>query len=376
MANSSRIDRSSSTTRMRGGRRSGAVSARWAALLMSSSCRDRGARRQAHGDARTNALLRVHANLTVVVGDDAMDNGEAQTAALGKTAVERLKEAFQLGSGNADPLVLDRQRDVFRHRLDRPGETEPATVGHRAEAIGRQVPDDLLYLSFVGFVPELVRGYVEDDLVAILHLGAVAQQERRVVQGPAHVESLDLKPLRPRVRQKRSDRRVEAFRFAQHDVHQLLLLGAQRQLLPQDLNRARHRGQGITNLVRDTSGHLADRGQALLDGGVPLQFLEARDVLKGEEKPRAPARSLEVRSTQADLDIAAAVWRSEPELVAPGARLAQPVMNGIVHWRGEAHHLADRTPDGGLKWHAGNHLSRAIERQDPVGLIRRGQPAG
>src|SRR4030095_13834747 len=112
MASSSRIDRSSSTTRMRGGRRSGAGSARWGALLMSSSCRDRRERRQAHGDARTDAWLRVHANLTVIVGDDAMDNGQAETAALGKPTVERLKEPFQLGSGNADPLVLDRQHDV------------------------------------------------------------------------------------------------------------------------------------------------------------------------------------------------------------------------------------------------------------------------
>src|SRR5437899_7147882 len=140
MASSSRIDRSSSTTRMRGGRRSTAGSARWAALLMSSSCRDRRARRQAHGDARTNALLRVHTNLTVVVGDDAMDDGQAETAALGKPAVERLKEAFQLRCGNADPLVLDCQRDAFRRGVDRPRETQPATVWHRAEAIGRQVP--------------------------------------------------------------------------------------------------------------------------------------------------------------------------------------------------------------------------------------------
>ena len=50
-------------------------SARWAALLMSSPCCDRRARRQAHGDAGADALLRVHANLAVVVGDDAMDDG-------------------------------------------------------------------------------------------------------------------------------------------------------------------------------------------------------------------------------------------------------------------------------------------------------------
>src|SRR5580765_4558375 len=168
MASSSRIDRSSSTTRMRGGRRSGAGSARWAALLMSSSYRDRRARRQPHGDARPDALLRVHANLTVVVGDDAVDDRQAETAALGKPSVERLEEALQLRGGHANSFVLDCQRDAFRRGLDRPRETEPATIGHRAEAIGRQVPDDLLDLPFVGLVPELARRHVEDDFVTVL----------------------------------------------------------------------------------------------------------------------------------------------------------------------------------------------------------------
>ena len=74
--------------------------------------------------------------------------------------------------------------------------------------------------------------------------------------------------------------------------------------------------------MRDTGRHLADRGQALLDGGVPLELSDAGDVLKGEQEPGAPAWRLEVRGAEADLDVAAAVRRSEPELVArvPGSR--------------------------------------------------------
>ena len=98
------------------------------------------------------------------------------------------------------------------------------------------------------------------------HFGAVAQQQRRIVQRAAGVEARDLEPLRPRVCEKRSDRRVQPLRLAQHDVHQLLLLGAERQLLAQDLNRPRHRRQRIADLVRDAGGHLADRREPLLNG--------------------------------------------------------------------------------------------------------------
>ena len=119
------------------------------------------------------------------------------------------------------------------------GEAQPAAVGHRAQAVGRQVPDDLLDLPLVGLVPELGRpARRRRSTWPSLHFGAVAQQQRRVVQRAAHVEARDREPLRPRVGEKRADRRVQPLRLAQHDVHQLLLLGAERQLLAQDLDRA------------------------------------------------------------------------------------------------------------------------------------------
>ena len=97
-----------------------------------------------------------------------------------------------------------------------------------------------------------------------LHFGAVAQQQRRVVQRAAHVEARDREPLRPRVGEKRADGRVQPLGLAQHDVHQLSLLGAERQLLAENLNRAGHRRQRVADLVRDAGGHLADGGQPLL----------------------------------------------------------------------------------------------------------------
>ena len=130
------------------------------------------------------------------------------------------------------------EHHAVRCRVDRCGQPQPAAVGHRAQAVGREVPDDLLDLAFVGLVPELAVGGTSTSITcAVVHLGAVAQQQRGVVQRAAHVEPRDREPLRPRVGEKRSDRRVQPLRLAQHDVHQLFLLAAERQLLPQNLNR-------------------------------------------------------------------------------------------------------------------------------------------
>ena len=152
-------------------------------------------------------------------------------------------------------------------------------------------------------------------------LGAVAQQQRGVVERAAHVEPLDLEALRPRVGEKRSDRRVQPLRLAQHDVHQLLLLAAERQLLAQDLNRAGHRRERVADLVRDAGGHLADRGQPLLDRRVALELLDGGHVLEREQQPGASARRFEVGRGEADLELAAAVGRPVAELVAPAGAL-------------------------------------------------------
>src|ERR1043166_5300847 len=102
MASSSRIDRSSSTTRMRGGSRSAGCAARWAAVLMESSRRDGRSGREEHRQARAGAGLRAHLNLAMVVRDNAMHDGQPETASLGEAAVERLEQAVQIPGGNAD----------------------------------------------------------------------------------------------------------------------------------------------------------------------------------------------------------------------------------------------------------------------------------
>ena len=76
--------------------------------------------------------------------------------------------------------------------------------------------------------------------------------------------------LRPRVGEEAADRLVQSLRLAHHDVHQLRLLAGQRQLLTQHLDRAGHRRQRVADLVGDAGGHLADRGEPLLDARLAL----------------------------------------------------------------------------------------------------------
>ena len=159
---------------------------------------------------------------------------------------------------------------------------------------------------------------------------------------------VNLEALRPRVGEKRADRRVQALRLAQHDVHQLLLLAAERQLLAQDLDRARHRRQRVADLVRDAGGHLADRREPLLNRRVALELLDRGDVLEGEQQPGASARRLQVRRGQADLDLAAAVGRPVAELVAARALRPQVALDRGHHRARQLQHVVDAAADGRL----------------------------
>ena len=150
-----------------------------------------------------------------------------------------------------------------------------------------------------------------------MQIGAVAQQQRRVVERAPDVEAGDGEPLRPRVGEERPDGRVQPLGLAQHDVHQLRLLGRQRQLLPQDLDRPRHRGQRIADFVGDAGGHLADRGQPLLHVRVALQLLDVGQVLERDQEAGPSARRLQMGGGQPDVDLAPLIGRSIAELDAP-----------------------------------------------------------
>ena len=114
-----------------------------------------GPRRKTDGYGRARAGMRADLNLSVVVGHDAMDDRQPEACALGEAAVKRLKEPVELLGRNADPFVLHGDHAHPRQRFNRRDQPQPSAVGHRAQAVRRQVPDNLFDLSFVRFVPEL-----------------------------------------------------------------------------------------------------------------------------------------------------------------------------------------------------------------------------
>ena len=67
--------------------------------------------------------------------------------------------------------------------------------------------------------------------------------------------------------------------------------------------------------------------------------------------------------------------RREPELVAARAAPAQIVVRALHEPRRQLQHVADRPADRRPERHAGDRLGGAIERQDPLRRIGRGQPA-
>src|SRR5260370_25853502 len=117
IASSSRIDRSSSTTRMRAD--SLAVAARSAVTVPAMSgvpppdvgdcplVRGIGfSHGQRYLHARAFSLLRGHPDLAAVIARHALDDGEPDARAIGESAPEWLEDAIHILGGDADPFVV------------------------------------------------------------------------------------------------------------------------------------------------------------------------------------------------------------------------------------------------------------------------------
>src|SRR5688572_31104251 len=100
-----------------------------------------------------------------VITHDAMDDGEAEAGPPLERAAVRLKDAVELLGWNAAPFVLHADHHLVLRRgmvgLDR--EEQAAAVGHRAQAVGGNVPDDLTDLVLVRLVPDGRRRYLDVD---------------------------------------------------------------------------------------------------------------------------------------------------------------------------------------------------------------------
>ena len=181
---SSRIDRSSSTTRMRPQRllEWPPESRSWS----SRSCRDRRARREAHLHRRARPGLRCHVDLAAVVVHDAVDDRHARGRCPFRTRRGTAgRWPSSSASGMPTPSSCTTSIAGGVAGLAPRADAQPAAVGHGPQAVGRQVPDDLPHLALVGLAPDRQRGMSTSTTWSCAHLGAVAQQQGRVLQhGP------------------------------------------------------------------------------------------------------------------------------------------------------------------------------------------------
>ena len=108
----------------------------------------------------------------MIVRDNAMDDGEAKARTFIERAAEGLKELVELGGRNAAALVRDGDGrvldaavlfDVGRHQ-------QPAALRHRAQPIGRQVPQNLSNLVFVCVEPDRFRRHLRQQGAHLQHL--------------------------------------------------------------------------------------------------------------------------------------------------------------------------------------------------------------
>ena len=198
---------------------------------------------------------------------------------LAKRAVERLEEPVELLGRDADALVLHRQR----RRRPTSGSTRaarrrrPPSGIARRPLVARFQTICLIWPSSASYQSSRRPARRRRSTWSVLHLGAVAQQQRRVVAARGARRTA-------RSRTAAAARRPGTMRivvFSRSDSRSTMSIScacsrAERQLLPQDLDRARHRRQRVADLVGDAGRHLADRRQPLLQPRVALELLDRR----------------------------------------------------------------------------------------------------
>ena len=272
------------------------------------------------------------------------------------------------------PVPSSRDADQGLAVLDGNEHPELAAARHRLQSVGGEIPDDLSQLVLVGVEPHRLSRHVDLDDVVLRGLRAGLQQRRRVLDGAPGVDAGHVDAPGPGIGQKRRDRRVQPVGLPQHDVHELRLLGRERQLAAQDLHRARHRRQRVADLVGDAGGHLADGRQPLAHLRRALEALDVGHVLEGEDDAALAAAQRQRRGADAELDRPAVgalkrvVDATGPGRGAVGGEIGGELLRQLQCAGGGG---AD---DGAVP--AGDRRRGAIGGQHPTGRIHRQQSAG
>src|SRR5688572_12657581 len=214
---------------------------------------------------------------------------------------------------------------------------------------------------------------VDIHYVAVADVRTVAQQQRGVLNDLAEIELGHCELLWTRIGEEGSNRLVQAVRLAEHDVHELRLVFAERQLLTEHLDRTGHRRQWIADFVGDARSHLAYGHEPLLQAGVALETPDIGHVLEREQIPGPAVWKRQGRRRQADVQEAAVAG---PELdVRPQAPRHTERGELRAKRRWQLHHFARVATDCLLRRDRRDDRRGAVEGEDLQFGVGRHDPA-
>ena len=152
------------------------------------------------------------------------------------------------------------------------------------------------------------------------------------------VEDRDAPFLRPHEAQELLQDLREPVGLRDDDLHQAPLGRAHRELVREDLHRARDRRERVADLVGDAGGELADGRELLVESGLALELLHLGQVLENDERPVLPGPGPSSARTRVaedaprlrrrDLDlraVAVAAPRAVPDLVPARSGRSRPI---------------------------------------------------
>ena len=174
------------------------------------------------------------------------------------------------------PVSWKRMRQWSSCGVERDG--EGTAVGHGADGVAAEIPENLLQLVAIAFGNGLGMREVALDSDAGL---AVFQQGQRVGEKLAEIDPGALKLAVARVGEEVSDDGVEALGFAGDDADQGTLIVGESGNGGQHLDRAGDGGERIANLMGDAGGEASDGGQAVALTEFALEVANHGEVGKG-----------------------------------------------------------------------------------------------
>jgi hypothetical protein len=265
--------------------------------------------RQRHPHGRPFAGLRGDADLAAVVTDNPVHDRQPEAGPLREAAAEGLEDLVEVLAPDAHAIVLNGNHQLPRTAVPglmlRDRQAQPAPVGHGAQAVGRQVPHDLPDLPSSASYRTSSSGTSTSILWPSQSSALFSSSRAGVGDDLPHVDRRRTGALRPRVGEEAPDRVVQPLRLAQHDVHELRLLGRQRQLLPQDLDRPDIEASGlrISCAIPAAISPTAARRCCTRASRSSLRALG--DVLEREQEAGLALRRHERRRAEAHLDLPA-----------------------------------------------------------------------